>query len=140
MRWRIRRLRLRSCRKHCVSTPGITSAEHARDGILDIPRFVGIKDSCVQDTVQVERDIVGGNGALAGDLDGDLLERLDVGNAVDKGHQDGKTRLEDAVELAHALDDPGSLLRDEADDGVGGEGWFLEVGGGQARPAWARYA
>ena len=50
------------------------------------------------------------------------------GDAVEEGEEDGEAGLEDAVELAHALDDPGRLLGHEADDGVGWERGPLEVG------------
>jgi len=97
------------------------------------PGLVGVEHARVQHAVELERDVVGGDGALAGDLEGVFLERLDVGDAVEEGDQEGQARLQDAVELAHALDDPGGLLGHEADDSVDGEGIaLLEVRGGHA--------
>lgn len=83
------------------------------------PGFVSIKDPGEQHTVKFERDIVGRDGALLGDLESHLLQALDVGDPVQEGDEDGQAGVEDAIELAHALDDPRRLLGHEADDGVG---------------------
>ena len=55
----------------------------------DKPGFVGVKDARVEHAVELEGDVVGGDGALGGDLDGGFLEGFDVGDAVEKGDQDG---------------------------------------------------
>ena len=100
-----------------------------------LPSLVGIKDAGVEDTVKLESDVIGGDGALAGDLNGDLLQALDVSDAVDEWDEDGETGLENATELSHAFDDPSGLLGHEADDGVGGQGRTLEVGRGNGAEA-----
>ena len=83
-----------------------------------LPGLVCVEHPGVQDTVKLEGNVVCGDGALARDLDGILLQAPDVSDAIDDGHQNGQPRLQYAVELSHALDDPCCLLRDEADDGV----------------------
>lgn len=60
---------------------------------VDEPRLIRIEHPRVQHTVELEGDVVGRDRALAGNLDGGLLEGLDVCNAVDKGDQDGQTGL-----------------------------------------------
>lgn len=99
---------------------------------MDKPGLVGVKDAGVEDTIEFEGDVVGGDGALTRDLEGVFLERLDVGDAVDEGDENSQTGFENAVELSHALNDPCCLLRNESDDGVGGERRPLEVGGRDA--------
>jgi hypothetical protein len=94
---------------------------------IDLPRLVRIKHARVEHAVELERHVVGRDGRLAGDLNGHLLEALDVGDAVEEGHEDGQAGLEDAVELAHALDDPRRLLRHEPDHRVGRQRRPLEV-------------
>ena len=86
-----------------------------RTGFKVVPCFVGIEDSCIQHPIELECHIVGRNGALARNLNGRLFQALDVGYSVDQGHEDGQSRVKDPVELAHALDQPCCLLRDEAD-------------------------
>lgn len=54
-----------------------------------VASLVGVKHSREQNAVQFERHIVGSNGALAGNFDGDFLQILDIGNTVDKGHEHG---------------------------------------------------
>lgn len=102
-------------------------------GVLDaVGGLEGVEDAGVQHAVEFEGDVVGGDGALGGDFHGVFFERLDVGDAVDDGDEDGEAGLEHAAEASHALDDPGRLLRDELDDGVGGEAGALEVSVGRA--------
>uniref|UniRef100_J3MQK0 Uncharacterized protein n=1 Tax=Oryza brachyantha TaxID=4533 RepID=J3MQK0_ORYBR len=51
----------------------------------------------VEDAVDLDGDVVLGDGGLVGDGDGLLLERVDVGDAVDDGHEHvdpGAERLE----------------------------------------------
>lgn len=56
------------------------------------------------------------NGALAGNLDSNFLQALDISNAVEEWHQDLETGLECSMETTHALNDPGLLLRHKFDD------------------------
>ena len=98
-------------------------------GVFDaVAGFVGVEDAGVEDAVEFEGDVVGGDGALAGDFHRGFFQAFDVGDAVDDGDEDGDAGFEDAVEFTHSFDYPGGLLGDEADDGVGGEGGSLEVG------------
>jgi hypothetical protein len=83
-----------------------------------LPGFVCIKHPSVQDTIELQRDIVGCDGRLAGYLNRILLQAPYISNLVDDWHKHGKTGLQDPVELSHALDNPCCLLRDEAYDGV----------------------
>lgn len=96
------------------------------DGVLGVfhpvAGFVGVKDPRVQHAVELQGYVVRGDGALLGYFHCRLLERLDVGDAVDYGEEDGDAGLEDPVELAHSLDYPCRLLGHEADYGVGGKG------------------
>ena len=124
------------------------SLRKLRDGVVGVLNavrgLVRVEDAGVQHAVELEGDVVGGDGALRGDFHGVFFQRLDVGDAVDDGHQDGETGLEDAAEASHALDDPCCLLGNELDDGVGGQAGALEVaawgtadGGGGAKDAVA---
>lgn len=54
--------------------------------VKDLPGFVSIKDSSVEDAVKFECDIVGSNGTLARYLNGRFLEALDIGNAINEGY------------------------------------------------------
>lgn len=127
------RSRTRRLLLHSFWGRGVSDESKKEGGEGDIPGLVCVKDSGVQDTVELEGDIVGCDGGLGGDLDGDFLEGLDVGDPVDKRYQDCQAGLEDSIELAHALDDPGGLLGDEADDCVHWEGSsLLEVCWGKA--------
>jgi len=90
--------------------------------------FIGIEDSGVEHAVEIQGHVVGCDGRLRGDFHGGFFQRLDVCDSVEYGEEDGDAGFEDAVEFAHAFDDPGGLLGHEADDGVGGEGGSLEVG------------
>ena len=84
-----------------------------------LPGFVGIIDAGVENAVQLEGHIIGRNGALAGDFYGRLFQTLNVGYSVDEGNEEGEAWAQNAVEFAHAFDDPCCLLGNEANDGVG---------------------
>ena len=58
----------------------------------------------VQDTVDVDSDIVLRDGGLLGDVDGDLLEALDVLDLVNQRDQEVEAGIEDRVVSAHPLD------------------------------------
>ena len=58
----------------------------------------------VQNTVDVDSDIVLRDGGLLGDVDGDLLEALDVLDLVNKRDQEVESGIEDRVVSAHPLD------------------------------------
>jgi hypothetical protein len=61
----------------------------------------------------VERDVVVRDGGLGGDLEGDLLEALDVLDLLDERDEQVEPRREHPRELAEPLDDPRLLLRHE---------------------------
>jgi len=63
--------------------------------------------------IKVKGNIIGGDGALRRNLDGNFLQGLDVLDFVDDRNEDSKTGLQDTVEFPHALDEPGLLLRNE---------------------------
>lgn len=54
---------------------------------MNIPGFIGVENPSIQHTIKLKRHVVGGDGALAGDLDSDFLETLDVGDAIDEGDE-----------------------------------------------------
>lgn len=97
--------------------------------ILDIPSLIRVKYAGIEYTIQLQSYVVGRDSTLARYFDGHLLQALDVGDSVEKRNEDGKTGLENTVELSHALNNPCCLLGHEAYDGVGGEGGALEVRG-----------
>ena len=92
-------------------------------GVFDSIRgLVSVVDAGVEHAVEFQGDVIGGDGGLGRDLHGGFFEGFDVGDAVEDGDQDLDSRGEGAVVFAHAFDDPGGLLGDEADNGVGREG------------------
>ena len=58
----------------------------------------------VQNTVDVDSDIVLRDGGLLGDVDGDLLEALDVLDSVEDWDEEVEAGLEDCVVFTHPLD------------------------------------
>ena len=58
----------------------------------------------VQDTVDVDSDIVLRDGGLLGDVDGDFLEALDVLDLVNQRDQEVEAGIEDRMISAHPLD------------------------------------
>ena len=58
----------------------------------------------VQDTVDVDGDVILSNGRLLGDVDGDLLEALDVLDSVEDWDEEVEAGLEDCVVFTHPLD------------------------------------
>ena len=50
------------------------------------------------------------NGTLAGNLNGNFFQALDVSHTVQEGHEDLKSWLKSPVESSHALDNPSLLL------------------------------
>src|SRR5204863_9301413 len=65
-------------------------------------------------SVHRELGVVLGDADLLGHVEGVFLERMLVGDAVEERHDEVQPRLEHAIELAQALDDPRVLLRDDA--------------------------
>ena len=57
----------------------------------------------VQDTVDVDGDVVLGDGGLLGDVDGDFLEALDVLDLINQRDQEVQTGVEDCVVSSHPL-------------------------------------
>ena len=64
--------------------------------------------------VEVQGGVVGGDGILGRNLDGNFLQVLGVLGLVDDGHENCQTGLQDAVEFPHTLDEPCLLLRNES--------------------------
>ena len=92
-------------------------------GILNPVRsLVSVIDAGIEHAVEFQRDVVGGDGGLGGDFHGGFFEGFHVGDAVEDGDQDLDSGGEGSVVFAHAFNDPGGLLGDEADEGVGWEG------------------
>jgi hypothetical protein len=56
------------------------------------------------------------NSALAGDLDGNFLEALDISHTVQEGHEDLQSRLQSPVESSHAFNNPCFLLWHKLDN------------------------
>lgn len=83
-----------------------------------LPRLVRVKYARVQHTVELQRHIVSCDGTLAWDLECSFLQTLHIRYPVEKRYQYGETRLQYAVEFAHALHNPCCLLRDESYDGI----------------------
>lgn len=97
--------------------------------VLDaVACLVGVDHLDVEHAVHFQSDVIAGDGALRWDFNRVFLERLDVLDLVDEREEDREPRREDAVELTHALDNPGGLLGNETDDGVGWKGFLLEEG------------
>ena len=58
----------------------------------------------VQDTVDIDGDVVLRDGGLLGDVDGNLLEALNVLDLVNQRDQEVEAGIEDRVVSAHPLD------------------------------------
>ena len=102
------------------------------DGVLGVfdtvAGFVGVKDAGVEDAVEFKGDVVGGDGALAGDFHGGFLQAFDIGNTIDDWDENCDARIENPVEFTHSFNYPGGLLGDKADYGIGRERGSLKVG------------
>ncbi len=68
----------------------------------------------VEDAVDLDGDVVLGDGGLVGDGDGLLLERVDVGDAVDEGDEHVDPGAERLDVLAEPLHHERLLLRHDA--------------------------
>ena len=58
----------------------------------------------VQDTVDIDGDVVLRDGGLLGDVDGNLLEALNVLDLVNQWDQKVEAGIEDRVVFSHPLD------------------------------------
>ena len=63
--------------------------------------------------IQIQRNIISSDSTLRRNLNGNLLQALNVLNFIDDRSQYCQARVQNAMEFAHSLNDPCLLLRDE---------------------------
>lgn len=95
---------------------GLSKLNDGVKGVLNTVRGeLGVDDLDIEDAVDEDADIVLGDGGLVGDRDGLLLERVDVGDLVNKGDEQVDTRLQGLGVLAEPFNNKGLLLRYNTD-------------------------
>lgn len=89
---------------------------HGKVGVLDAVRgAVGVRHLDEQDAVDGHAHVVAGDGGLARNRDGLLLERKDVRHALHQRNQEAEARLQHLVVPPECLHHPGHLLRHDDD-------------------------
>ena len=89
----------------------LSQLRHGEERIRDaVRRDKGLDASNVEDSVDLNRHVVASNGLLRLNWNRFFLEGMNVCHAIDKRNGEVKTRREDALEFAEALDDVGQLL------------------------------
>jgi len=73
-----------------------------------------IGDLKVEDAVHLQLSVVFGNADLARCVHRNFFERLAIGNAIDNRNDEIQARLKHGVKFSESFDDPGFLLRNDA--------------------------